>query len=617
MHRASPSPLLRSCLYAFMSALVLLLVATGSPSVRAQNVLAAGAAGPVVELPKFVVTDSRELPPPEAWRYAEIPGFEILTNASDKATKRLIKDFEQFKEALALVWPIPNRSGVPTSLILCGRGGKFDAFVPSGKTSADRALASLFLKNKEQTAIIIDLQSSTLNILATDTTNDAATGTDSSYISVDHDKQLYREYVHFLLSTSEPRLPAWLEEGMAQIIMAMKVDPKYIVFGKLEDPNTISAQAGAVAAMNALMAADDPDGIQIAGAPAEDRDFNAALQRRALVPFPKFFAVTSDSPEAINPLGNNVWAKQSYAFVHMCLYGRGKRYQKPFATFLTRLGKEPVSEELFKECFKMDYKKMLMELRGYIDFCDYQHQEYVLKGEGLGSGKPLVLRDATQSEVGRIKGEALALAGHHVKAKAELIAPYIRGEREPLLLAALGLYDRAHGDEVRGRKFIEAATAAKVTRPRVYLELARYRYADALAKPGAGENFSAEQVSAILAPLLIARVQPPSMPEVYEVMTDVWAQSAETPKRDDVLFLIEGVRFFPGRLRMLYQAAVLSARANMLDVAHAFAEHGVKFAPDPKGKARFEALKASLPPLTPTALDAAAAAKAAGPAPKR
>jgi hypothetical protein len=608
-----------------MSVWLLLLVATGSPPLRAQDVLAAGAVGPVVELPKFVVTDTRELPPPEAWRYAEIPGFEILTNASDKATRRLIKDFEQFKEALALVWPIPNQSGVPTSLILCGRGGKFDAFVPSGKSSADRALASLFLKNKEQTAIIIDLQSSTLNILATDTANDAATGTDSNYISVDHDKQLYREYVHFLLSKSEPRLPAWLEEGMAQIIMAMKVDPKYIVFGKLEDPNMVSAQAGAVAAMNALTAADDPDGIQIAGAPAEDRDFNAALQRRALVPFPKFFAVTSDSPEAINPLGNNVWAKQSYAFVHMCLYGRGKRYQKPFATFLTRLGKEPVSEELFKECFKMDYKKMQMELRGYIDFCDYQHQEYVLKGEGLGTGKPLALRDATQSEVGRIKGEALALAGHQAKAKAELTAPYIRGEREPLLLAALGLYDRANGEDVRARKFIEAATAAKVKRPRAYLELARFRYADALAKPGAGGQFSAEQVSGIVAPLLIARVQPPSMPEVYELMTTAWSLSVETPKRDDVVFLIEGVRLFPGRLRMLYQAALLSAQANMLDVAHAFADHGVKIAPDANGKAKFEALKGSLPPVPSTAIDAAAAAaaaakaaaKAAAPAPKR
>ncbi|MCX6954538.1 MAG: hypothetical protein NTV51_20485 [Verrucomicrobia bacterium] len=481
MNRAPFFVIFRRCLWAFFAVLTARLAA--------QDPAAAAATGPVVELPKFVVTDSRELPQPEAWRYGEIPGFEILTNASDRTTKRLIKDFDMFREALSLVWPVPNRSGVPTSLILCGKGGKFDAFVPAGKSGGpDRALASLFLKNKEQTAIVLDMESTTLNILAVDTANDAATGTDSSLIAVDHDKQLYREYVHYLLSKSEPRLPAWLEEGMAQIIMAMKVDKKYIVFGKVEDPNTVSAQAGAVMAMNALTAADDPDGIQIAGAPAEDRDFNVALQRRALVPFPKFFAVTADSPEAINPLGNNVWAKQCYAFVHMCIYGRGKRYQKPFTTFLARLAKEPPSEELFKECFKMDYKKMLLELSGYISFTDAQHQEYTLKGAGLGDGPPLELREATQAEVGRIKGEALALAGHNAKARLELSAPYHRGERDPRLLAALGLFDQANGEEARGRKFIEAATTAKVTRPRAYLELARYRYADALAKPAAGQG---------------------------------------------------------------------------------------------------------------------------------
>lgn len=613
MNRASlfPSPCRR------LLVLSLALFAAQAPCLRAQDPAAAAAATPVVELPKFVVTDTRELPPPEAWRYAEITGFEILSNASDKATRRLIKDFDQFKEALALVWPIPNRTGVPTSLILCGKGAKFDAFVPAGKSGPDRATASLFLKNREQTAIIIDLQSTTLNILATDTANDAATGTDSSLISVEPDKQLYREYVHFLLSRSEPRLPAWLEEGMAQIIMAMKVDPHYIVFGKLEDPNTVSAQAGAVAAMNALTAADDPDGLQIAGAPAEDRDFNAALQRRALVPFPKFFAVTADSPEAINPLGNNVWAKQCYAFVHMCLYGRGKRYQKPFGTFLMRLGKEPITEELFKECFKMDYKKMLLELRGYIDFTDYQHQEYVLKGAGLTSGAPLALRDATESEVGRIKGEALALAGHQAKAKAELTAPYIRGEREPKLLAALGLYDRVNGEETRARKFIEAATAAKVVRPRAYLELARFRYADALAQPGAEAQFSPEQVAAITGPLLVARLQPPSLPEVYELMTETWVRSAAPPKKEDVVYLIEGVRLFPGRLKMLYAAAGLSAQAGMLDVAHAFTDYGIKVALDAKSKGLFEALKATLPPAPPLLPEPATATKAGAPAPKR
>lgn len=552
--------------------------------------------GPIIELPKFVVTDSRELPPPEAWRYAEIPGFEILTNASDRTTRRLIKDFELFKEALSLIWPIPNRAGVPTSLILSARGAKFDGFVPAGTSRADRSLASIFLKNQEQTAIVIDLASSTLNLLAYDTTNDSATGTDSSLLSVDHDKQLYREYVHYLLSKSEPRFPAWFEEGMAQIIMAMKVDRKYIVFGKIEDPNTISAQAGAVAAMNALTAADDPTGLQIAGAPAEDRDFNVALQRRPLVPFPKFFAVASDSPEAINPLGNNVWAKQCYAFVHLGLYGHNRRFQKPFATFLLRLSKEPVSEELFKECFGMDYKKMLNELRSYIDFTNYKHQEYTIKGDGLVVAPPLVLRDATQSEVGRIKGEALALGGHSAAARAELIAPYIRGERDPQLLAALGLQQHATGQDDHARKFLEAATTAKVVRPTAYLELARLRYADALAKPGtAGGEFSATQSAQVLDLLLVARKQPPPTVAVYELIADTWAHSAAKPKRDDVGLLVEGVQLFPHRLRLMYQTAVLSVDAGMNDVATSLVDYALKVAPDVKTRELFEKLKAALP----------------------
>lgn len=89
-----------------------LLVALGAgvlgsaASFAAPDAAVTAAAGdPVVELPKFVVTDSRELPPPEAWRYGEIPGFEILTNASDKATQRLIRDFELFKQALGYAWP--------------------------------------------------------------------------------------------------------------------------------------------------------------------------------------------------------------------------------------------------------------------------------------------------------------------------------------------------------------------------------------------------------------------------------------------------------------------------------------------------------------------------------
>src|SRR5262245_64494329 len=92
---------------------------------------------PVIELPKFIVTDSRELPPPESWRYATIPGFEILTNASDRATQRLLRDFGMFRQALGHVWPIPQRLSQSTSLSICGKGKKYDAFVPKDKVVTD------------------------------------------------------------------------------------------------------------------------------------------------------------------------------------------------------------------------------------------------------------------------------------------------------------------------------------------------------------------------------------------------------------------------------------------------------------------------------------------------
>lgn len=556
--------------------------------------------GPVIELPKFIVTDSRELPPPEAWRHAEMPGFEILSNASDKATQRLLKDFALFKQALGYAWPIPDRSSGPTLLILCGRGGKFDAFVPDGKAAVDSALASVFLHDREQSAIVIDFETTTLNIAGGDTTNDAATGTDSTQISVDHNKQLYREYVRYLLSKSEPRSPAWFEEGMAQIIMAMKFDRTQIVIGQLEDPNTISAQAGAIQAINAGATADDADAAQLAGAPAEDRDFNAALQRKALVPMDKFFAVAHDAPEALNPLGNNRWAKQAYAFLHLCLYGRGGRYQKPFAQFLQRLGKEPVSEALFKECFGMDYKKMLFELRGYIDFTDYKiFGLNAKKGESLPVPPPLVLREATQAEVGRIKGEALMMAGHREKARAALIAPYTRGESDPPLLAALGLFDHAVGEDERARKFLDAAVAKNVVRPAAYLEQARFRYNDAVAKPGAADGkFSPAQVTAVLAPLLVARTQPSPSAGIFELAADTWFRSAAIPTREDLLLLTEGVQRFPTRLRMIYQTAALCAQAGLNAAAHSLVDHGLKYAPDATARARFQELKAALPPDT-------------------
>lgn len=553
-----------------------------------------------IELPKFVVTDSRELPPPESWRYATMPGFEILSNAPDKATQRLLRDFTMFRQALGYVWKVPDLPSRPTALIICGRGAKFDAFIPAGKYDAGTARASLFLKRGDQAAIVIDLQATTLNVLS-DEVDDPATGVNSSEVQVDHDKQLYREYVHYLLSKAEPRLGAWFEEGLCQIIMRMKFDRRYIEFARIEPFNTVSAQAALTADLNTALSAEDPDATLLAGAPAEDRDFNAALAQKALVPFEKFFAVQHDSPEALNPLGNNRWAKQAYAFVHMCLYGRGGRYQKAFGTFLVRSAREPVTEALFKDCFNLSYARMLDELRGYIEFTDYEAKEYRSKVDAIVPPPPLALRDATQSEIGRIKGETILLAGHTASARTELIAPYIRGERDPQLLAALGLFEHSAGEDDRARKFLQAAIDARVARPDAYLELARLRYADASTRPAApGGQFSPEQTQAVISLVTTGHTQSPPLAPLYELAADTWMRSVANPRREDVAVLIEGVRNFPTRLRLVYQTASLCARAGMVPQAHALVGHALSVGPDAATRARFEELKATLPPDSST-----------------
>jgi len=338
----------------------------------------------------------------------------------------------------------------------------------------------------------------------------------------------------------------------------------------------------------------------LAGAPAEDRDFNAALHRKALVKLDQFFAIKHDSPEATAVLGNNRWAKQAYAFVHMCLYGERGKFQKPFTTFLQRIAREPVSEALFKECFGLTYNQMLTQMRGYIDMTVYESKSFRSKKGGpdlIDPPAPLVLRDATQSEVGRIKGEAKVIAGHAAAGRQELIAPYIRGERDPDLLAALGLFEKNAGEDVRARRFLEAASEGKTKRPDALLELARLRYADAIAAPGVADgHFSREQVNGIVGPLMIARREPPHQHGVYDILADTWMRSIERPTRDEAIPAIEGAILFPTRLKLIYQASMLAAEINDLKSAHALADHGIKWGPDAAVKKRFQDLKQELPP---------------------
>src|SRR6185369_6107009 len=198
---------------------------------------------------------------------------------------------------------------------------------------------TLFLKNKEKSAIVVDLQASVLNITTLSPANDTsdtslptitgATSTASSFndrMLVDHLRQLQREYVHLLLGDAEPRPPVWLEEGLAQMFMAMKYDGRSITFAKLDDPAKIAifaeeqaARREADAEQRGAAGGGPPSPLNFPDPPAEDGDFNVTFARSGFLPLQEMFNVKAESDTARNSVGS-AWAKQCYAFVHYCLY---------------------------------------------------------------------------------------------------------------------------------------------------------------------------------------------------------------------------------------------------------------------------------------------------------
>jgi hypothetical protein len=519
-------------------------------------------AGGVVELPAFEVKDSRVLPQPEPWKYAEIPGFEVLSRISERETKRFMRDFLLLQEVIEVIMPGLTRGqvAVPTALILCGSRGKgFEEFLPVDEADERYGKNSLFFRDPERAAIVIDFALSELRVDA-DTVEEA-----------DPYRAFYIEYFRFLIRRQlNAPPPPWFEEGLVQLFGAVDFSTKSITF----------AQIG------------DGFGAEKIG------DFNQILAKRAIMPMGEMLAAAG--PRA----RTREWKAQCYAFVHLCLYGNNRKYQRPFLQFVTRVGEEGPSERLFKECFGKTYRQMALEIRGHIQFTVYNAMRFeAKKGQvGLPEPPPVELRDAADADVGRIKGEVLRLGRHGEAARNSLIAPYVRGERDPRLLAALGLDELQAGRPERAERFLEAAVQAKVVRARAHLELARLRLQAARAKPaGAGGGLDSAQVAAVLTPLFTAMKQPPPLAEVYALVADTWAASAAPPLAEHLGVVIEGINRFPRDLALLTQGTLLALKRGFPVEARAMAERGVKLARQPADRDRFQTLLAGMEGAPPAA----------------
>ncbi|HUR57955.1 MAG TPA: hypothetical protein VM029_09625, partial [Opitutaceae bacterium] len=181
------------------------------------------------------------------------------------------------------------------------------------------------------------------------------------------------------------------------------------------------------------------------------------------------------------------------------------------------------------------------------------------------------------------------------QARRTLKRGYDRGERDPRLLAVLGLCESEAGDEVAAREYLEAAVRIGPVRPRANYELARLRLAEFKASPaGTGGRLSVSQTADVLRPLFAARADQPPLPEVYELIAEAWAHSESKPTRAHLAVLHEGVRLFPRRIELVLRGAELHLKHGYDDAATTLIDVAVLVADDDAARKRIAALQQQL-----------------------
>jgi hypothetical protein len=277
--------------------------------------------------------------------------------------------------------------------------------------------------------------------------------------------------------------------------------------------------------------------------------------KAALLPLGEFFA--QKDPHLSD--AKSVWFAEAALFVRWGIYGEPDKpnHQTAFWKFLDRATGEPVTEDMFRECFGFGYLEMRSRLISYLPKAvDEIPRVQVGPAPEFDLPKP---RIATEAEIARMVGDWERIKGVSLKTKnpvlsrqyleeagRTLMRAYAKGNRDPQFLGVLGLYEHAVGADSQARDFLEAAARGPIVRPSVYLTLAQLRFIEFKARPdGPDGRLGTRQIPEVLGPLSAARAQVPAMTATYRLIADAWAHSAAKPSREDLAVLDEGVRLFP------------------------------------------------------------------------
>jgi len=596
---------------------------------RDEDATAAVAGARVVLMQRYVVSATRIEKNP--WRYGSVPGFEVLTRASEYDTNWRIDALRRGMWIEGRVMPkdwLPDPA-VPYTVILDDTDLRE---VPAGEIHlkptvlGSPADALTWGSLSENTNLSIETVGSgdgdTLAI------NNNLYGVETAAL-MDSTISLER------LGRCTPPLPAWLISGL------------------IGRTSGVFREAFALLADTGNGAFDRPGFVRGAAGPgtlwvslAETQRMLKLLWHNAhdpsitVPPLRLLFAKAAPPAERLA-----LWESEAALFARWGLMGEDgpdSENRRAFLEFVRRAQRAPVTEEMFKGCFGCGYEPMEVKLATFVAW-----------DMPPGAQEPVRLSEATSDQIGRILGDWLRMqgdyeggtdpevgdrllglagrmlerayrednglppdvappgGGEHAAASSQIstlgpavaMKPFVvTAERihDPRLLAVYGLYAHDKGDDAKARELLDAAAKSGVSRPRAYAVLAQLRYAEAIGKPlGADGKLSAAQAASVLEPLKAALAGAPK-PDHYDLIVETWTNCEAKPAEGDIEVLRAGLERYPADTDLAYNAAELCAQSGYAAQTSWFIDKGLVFATHEINREYFEQLRSTLnSPPTP------------------
>lgn len=495
--------------------------------------------GPAVVLPPMLIEESTSSAP---WLYANVQGTEFLSRCSRGTTEQFIDSWLAKMQLMHVLVPeeFMVRTDVPAICVLYSQdlSQTMSAEIQRELTAAQQAKGES--SDGSRINLAPNMRLSDRDMHATIVYIDEAEFMGAQLgISASH--------VRYLLQGRVPELPGWLLDGFERVWRGAD-------FSMV--PITLSP----------VIWLDETESSAIG---------SDSTRPRALLPASELFAPDSQrARETQHPRRVRTRTSEQELFVRWAL-STSKTTREALWKFVARASDGPVTEEIFEACFGFDYAELRDRLSDYLPTA-----VETTKRIAPGTLPPLPryeLELATSDQIARVRGEWERLAIWHVQnrlpqarepyiaqARRTMHRAYDAGDRDPRLLAIMGLCEINSGHPEGAREFLEPAIAGGVVRPSAYYEVARLRFAELRRGMPETQRIPVADLVPIIRPLQRTLTQAPPLPEIFTLLAEAWTCCETPPNADELAELKMGARLF--------------ARRPMvgLPIAQALAQHGKK-----------------------------------------